>query len=203
MANDHKQVTIRSRKAWRSWLEKNHGQQESIWLIRYKKDKGPYVSYDDVVEEALCFGWIDSLPRKLDDKRTMLRLSPRKPKSVWSKVNKQRIARLKKRRLMTPAGEKAVKLAQKNGMWNALTEASSGKMPPGLKKALGQGKAMEYFQNFAPSAKRAVIEWITLAKKEETRKKRIKKTVDLAKKNLIANYPEGRNKGKPLPSKKD
>nr|MCU0246787.1 hypothetical protein [Bryobacter sp.] len=102
--DDLKRVTVRSRAQWRAWLETNHASTESIWLVTYKKSvASKYLPYDDLVEEALCFGWIDGLMRGLDEQRVMRLLSPRKPKSVWSKLNRERVERLNAAGLMHPA----------------------------------------------------------------------------------------------------
>jgi len=87
-------VLVTTREEWRAWLTANHAESGGIWLVRFKRGRGPHVTYDEVVEEALCFGWIDSLGRTLDDERSMLLLSPRKPRSAWSALNKSRIERL-------------------------------------------------------------------------------------------------------------
>lgn len=109
-------VQIESRSQWRTWLEQNHDRTDGVWLVTFKKHFGSkYVAYNDVVEEALCFGWIDSLPRKLDDERTMLWMAPRKPGSGWSKLNKERLARMMAAGLMTPAGSEKIEAAKQDG----------------------------------------------------------------------------------------
>lgn len=113
-------VAVKSRGEWRGWLEQHHGQLESIWLITYKKCAGRlYLPYEDFVEEALCFGWIDSLTRRLDEQRTMTLMSPRRARSAWSKPNKERVARLLAAGLMREAGIEAVERAKRDGMWDA------------------------------------------------------------------------------------
>jgi len=116
-ADARQRVEIKSYAEWRRWLAKHHAQTDAIWLVRWKKDRGPYVSYDDIVDEAFCFGWIDSLPRVLDEDRTMLLLAPRKPKSAWSGVNKKRVARLIADKRMAAPGLAAIETAKANGAW--------------------------------------------------------------------------------------
>jgi uncharacterized protein YdeI (YjbR/CyaY-like superfamily) len=186
---DFKLVEPTSRAEWRAWLQKNHIQSESIWLVLAKKGSGlPLLSVDEVVEEALCFGWIDSVPNKLDDKRYKILISPRKPKSNWSKVNKLRAARMIKAGLMMAPGMQMITLAKKTGTWNALNAIDKLFIPTDLKAALAAyPKSMAYFEAFPPSTKRGILEWIQNAKTEATRTKRIKETAELASKNIRAN----------------
>lgn len=178
-----------SRLAWRKWLEQNNSRQESIWLIIAKKGSGlPTLRIDDVVEEALCFGWIDSVPNKVDEQRYKILLSPRKPKSKWSKINKARANRMIKTGLMTDAGIKLIKLAKKTGTWNALEKIDNLIIPEDLRDAfIKNKKAQTYFEAFPPSTKRGILEWIDNAKTAETRNRRIVETVSLAANNVRAN----------------
>lgn len=188
MAADHDQIEIRSRAELRAWLEANHGRRDSIWLDTWKKHTPHHVSWDEVVEEALCFGWIDSQPRKLDDDRSMLRLSPRKPGSGWSGVNKARIERLISNGLMAPPGLARIDAARRDGSWEALDGASSLDIPPDLAAAFDRyAGAAANFAAFPPSARRAILEWIGLAKKLETRVARIEETARLAQVGERAN----------------
>lgn len=189
-------VEVASRAEWRAWLEAHHQQSESIWLVRYKQSvPEKYVSFDDVVEEALCFGWIDSRPAKLDEERTMLLLSPRKPKSVWSALNKSRLPALIESGRMTEAGMAKIREAQANGSWDALAEVDDQNPPSDLTAALAaNATAQENFRSFPPSAQRGIIQWIVLAKTEATRHKRIIETVRLATMGLKANSPESRGR---------
>ena len=182
-------VHPKSRAEWRKWLEKNHARTEGVWFISYKKETGkPRVTYEESVEEALCFGWIDSKGNKLDDERSMLWFAPRKVKSNWSKPNKERVERLIKQGLMTPAGLEKIDLAKKNGTWTALDGVENLEIPPDLAKAFSKNKtSKEYFGAFPRSVKRGILEWILNAKKPETRAKRIEETVTLAEKNIRAN----------------
>ena len=182
-------VHPKSRAEWRKWLEENQARKEGIWLISYKKDTGkPRFDYDESVEEALCFGWVDSKPAKLDDERSMLWFAPRKPKTNWSKLNKDRVEKMIKAGLMAPAGLAKVEAAKKDGSWNALDGVEALEIPPDLAKALSKNKtAKEYFEAFPRSVKRGILEWILNAKRPETRAKRIEETVTLAEKNIRAN----------------
>ena len=177
------------RAEWRKWLEENHTRTEGVWLIMHKKGTGkPRVDYAEAVEEALCFGWIDSKGNKLDDERSMLWMAPRKAKTGWSKLNKERIEKLIKAKLMTPAGLAKINAAKKDGTWNALDAIEALEIPLDLAKAFSKNKtAKEYFCAFPRSARRALLEWIASAKKPETRAKRIEETVTSAEKNLRAN----------------
>ena len=182
-------VHPKTRAEWRMWLSKNYMQAEGIWLITFKKASGkPRIEYDDAVEEALCFGWVDSKPNKLDDERAMLWFAPRKAGTGWSKLNKSRAEKLIASELMTPAGLSRIEAAKQDGSWNALDSIEALEIPPDLEKALADDKvAQEYFNAFPRSVKRAILEWIASAKKPETRAKRIDETVASAAKNIRAN----------------
>jgi uncharacterized protein YdeI (YjbR/CyaY-like superfamily) len=179
----------RDRAAWRDWLIRNHQSEAGVWLITFKKSAGkPTVSYDESVEEALCVGWIDSRPGKLDDERTMLWFSPRKPKSVWARTNKDRIRKLTAAGLMLPAGLSAVKIAKANGSWNALDEVEQLKVPEDLTLALADHPpAAKHFQAFPPGVRKGILQWIAQAKTAVTRAKRIHETATKAAKNERAN----------------
>lgn len=181
------QVEVLDRVSWRDWLVGHYQQAESIWLVTYKKHTAHYLAYDAIVEEALCFGWIDSLPRKLDGDRTMLLLSPRKPKSVWSKLNKTRVASLIEQGLMTPAGLMKIEQAKADGSWSFLDDVEALIMPADLAVALSANvMAKQYFEAFSPTAKKAILQWIKMAKQTQTRQQRIEKTVTLAAQNIKA-----------------
>lgn len=190
MAKDFPRVQIESRAEWRAWLAANHESAESIWLVTFKKGSGrPYVPYDDVVEEAICFGWVDSLPRKLDEERTMLLLSPRKPGSAWSKANKERAERMNAAGKMKPDGLRKIEQSKADGSWNFLDDVEALVVPEDLSAALeGHENAAENFAAFPPSSKRGILEWIKQAKKPETRGKRIRETAELASRNVRANH---------------
>lgn len=179
----------KDRKAWRKWLEKNSNKQSSLWLIIYHKSATtPSVYYDEAVEEALCFGWIDSKPNKRDAESFYLFFAQRKPKSNWSKINKERVEKLLARGLMTPPGLAVIEEAKRNGCWTALEKVDNLIYPEEMIKAFAKNKAAAMnFEAFPSSTKKGILEWIMNAKREETRKKRIEETVSLAEKNIRAN----------------
>lgn len=178
-----------TRAAWREWLTQHHASSPGVWLIYFKKASGqPRVGYDEAVEEALCFGWIDSLPRKLDADRTMLLFTPRKPRSGWSKVNKARLLHLEQAGLLMPAGRAAIARAQANGAWESLDAAEAGQVPADLAAALQQNPAAAAsFARFSPSSRKMILTWLLGAKRSETRAKRLSETVRLAALGLRAN----------------
>jgi uncharacterized protein YdeI (YjbR/CyaY-like superfamily) len=178
-----------SRAEWRAWLAQNYTQKEGVWLISYKKATGqPRFEYDEAVEEALCFGWVDSKPAKLDDARSMLWFAPRKPRTNWSKPNKDRVERLTAAGLMTPAGLAKVDAAKADGSWAALDGVENLEIPDDLATALALfPDAGAHFAAFPRSAKRGILEWILNAKRPETRARRIEETARLAEDNKRAN----------------
>jgi uncharacterized protein YdeI (YjbR/CyaY-like superfamily) len=186
---NHERVEIESRADLRRWLEANHRQSESIWLVTYKKSvPDKHVPYDDIVEEALCFGWIDSLPRKLDEMRTMLRLSPRKPGSGWSRINKERAERMIASGAMRPAGQAKIDEAKADGSWSKLDGVDALEMPRDLELALSRYEAARgHFEAFPASVRRGILEWIEQAKRPETRARRVEETARLAADNIRAN----------------
>lgn len=182
-------IQPKSRAEWREWLSSHHTQAEGVWLITFKKASGkPRLEYYEAVEEALCFGWVDSKGNKLDEERTMLWFSPRKKGSGWSKLNKSRIEKLITAKLMMPAGLAKIEAAKKDGSWSSLDSIEELEIPPDLEKSLAANKtAYKFFNEFPRSAKRAILFWIAGAKKPETRAKRIQETVTSASKNIRAN----------------
>lgn len=180
---------VRNRKALRNWFAKNHEKQNALWVVRYKKGSGvPCIKYEEIVEEALCFGFIDSTVNKLDDERSVIYVARRKPKSVWSNTNKERVERLIKEKLMLPSGLEKIETAKANGSWDAITSSQNYEMPAALAAALQKNKtAKKYFEAFPPGVKRYIYQWICLAKTEVTSQKRIQETVTLAAKNIRAN----------------
>jgi uncharacterized protein YdeI (YjbR/CyaY-like superfamily) len=189
-SSQSQQFYAEDRKIWREWLQKNHTKTKSVWLILYHKDSvKPSVTYDDAVEEALCFGWIDSKPNKRDDESSYLFFARRNPKSNWSKKNRERAERMISLGLMTSSGMEMIALAKNTGRWTALEEVQNSVIPTDLKEALAiKPIAEKNFSEFPPSSKRIILEWILNAKKPETRQKRIEETVQLAEKNIKANH---------------
>lgn len=164
-----------SRAEWRAWLAEYHAASTGVWLVYPKKSSGlPGPFYEDAVEEALCFGWIDSRPGKLDDERTMLRFTPRKRGSVWARSNKVRVERLVADGRMTAAGLRAIEAAKADGSWNALDDVDELRMPDDLAAALaGDPAAARGFDALSASAKKPILFWVTSAKREGTRARRI------------------------------
>ena len=180
----------KDRRAWRKWLQKNHRSSGRVWLIVYKKESGtPSVDYAEAVEEALCFGWIDSKANKRDEESYYQSFAKRKPTSKWSKINKLRVKKLIEEKRMTDAGLDAIQIAKKNRAWTALDEVDDTIIPKDLEIALGKNRpAKKYFASFPQSSKKIILEWILNAKKKETRQKRIDETVSLAGKNIRAHH---------------
>jgi uncharacterized protein YdeI (YjbR/CyaY-like superfamily) len=164
--------------------------EKSVWLIIYHKDsKTPSVEYEEAVEEALCFGWIDSKPNKRDADSYYLFFAKRNPKSNWSKANRERAEKMIKRGLMTEAGQAMIYLAKRMGTWVALKEVQDSVIPDALQELIGKNKkAFNNFNAFPPSSKRIILEWILNAKRPETRQRRIEETVALAARNIKANH---------------
>ena len=178
-----------TRSEWRNWLEMNHTRTNGIWLVSYKKETGkPRFDYNDAVEEALCFGWIDSKPNKLDAERSLLWFALRKPKTGWSKLNKERAEKAIATGLMTQSGLAKIEAAKLDGSWNILDAIEALEIPPDLEEALATYETARLnFDAFPRSAKRGILEWISIAKKPETRAKRIEETAKLAAENIRAN----------------
>lgn len=188
MTDERVRVEIHSRAGWRRWLRKHHRQADSIWLVIWKKGDPRHVSYGDIVEEALCFGWVDSLPRKLDAQRSMLLLSPRRTGSTWSKLNKDRAERLISAGLMTPAGLARIEDAKRDGLWSKLESVDALKVPADLAAAFRCHKpAAKYWETFPRSTRRGILEWIAQAKRPETRARRVLETATRAARNERAN----------------
>jgi uncharacterized protein YdeI (YjbR/CyaY-like superfamily) len=188
---DFARVEVDSRAALRRWLEAHHAQAESIWLVTYKKAAGArYLPYDAIVEEALAFGWIDSLPRALDAQRTMILLSPRKAGSSWSAVNRARVERLIASGAMHAAGLARIEAAKADGSWSRLDAVEALTVPEDLAAALVPGSVADtHFRAFPRSVTRGILEWIGNAKAPETRARRIAETAAKAADNLRANHP--------------
>lgn len=178
-----------TRDEWRAWLLRHAGTEAAVWLVTWRKAAGkPILSYEDAVCEALCVGWVDSQPRKLDDLRTMLYFSPRKPRSAWSRPNKRRVEELRAAGLMTEAGERAIAVSQANGTWTMLDEVEDLIEPADLQAALDTVvMARRHWDAFPPSARRGILEWIVQARTDPTRAKRIAETARLAGENQRAN----------------
>jgi uncharacterized protein YdeI (YjbR/CyaY-like superfamily) len=169
------QVYVKNRAAWRRWLAKHHAHSPGIWLVYDRKSsRADRLAYGDAVEEALCYGWIDSLTKSLDDTQYMQLFTPRKPKSTWSKANKVRVARLIEEGLMAPAGLAAIKAAKVNGSWTSLDSVEALSVPPDLAAALAANPvAARNFAAFPASSKKAYLHRVSQAVRPATRAARI------------------------------
>ena len=170
-----KKFYAKDRKAWRRWLESYHEKQPGVWLIYYKKGSGKSrVSYDEAVEEALCFGWIDSIVQPIDEEKFMQKFTPRKTKTVWSGLNKKRVEKLIAENLMMPAGMKIIEIGKQNGSWTKLDHVENQEIPADLKKVFAKNKkAAKWFEGLTPFRKKQVLYRLGNAKLAETRARRI------------------------------
>ncbi|WP_226390328.1 YdeI/OmpD-associated family protein [Penaeicola halotolerans] len=177
------QVQISSPADLRTWLEANHAQQESVWLVTYKKNvPDKYVSTQEVLDELLCFGWIDGIRRKLDEERTMQLISPRRVEH-WAKTYKDRAAKLIADGKMHTAGFRSIEVAKQNGLWDFMDDVDQLIEPADLRAALDQqAHAAVFFDGINPSSKRFVLRWLKLAKTDKTRQSRIEQLVALSAK---------------------
>ena len=178
------QLEVTSAQQLRDWLEVHHAQRESIWLVTFKKHTGErYVSIPEVLDEIMCFGWIDGIRRKLDDDRTMQLIGPRRVQH-WAKTYKDRVARLTNEGRMHPSGLRVVAEAKRTGFWNEMDDVDALELPSDLLEALrANPPALGYFERFSVSSKRFVLRWIKVAKTPQTRARRVEMTVRLAASN--------------------
>lgn len=176
----------RSQTEWRQWLEKNHQSKQSVWLVYYtKKSNIPSLSWSEAVDEALCFGWIDSTKKTIDDVSFMQFFTKRKPKSNWSKINKEKAANLTEQGLMTEEGLVSIETAKQNGYWTILDEVEELIIPKDLEIAFEKYKgSKDYFLSLSKSARKIILSWIVLTKQKDTRQKRIDEVAESAGLNL-------------------
>jgi len=174
------------KKDWRKWLELNHNKKEAVWLIFYKKKSPNYnLSWSDSVDEALCFGWIDSVKRTINAEKYKQYFSKRKAKSNWSKINKDKVKILIEQGLMEEQGHKSIEIAKENDSWTILDEVEALVIPEDLKEKFVNYKgSMEYFDSLSKSVKKILLHWVVSAKRKETRQKRILEISENAGKNL-------------------
>lgn len=170
------------RQQWREWLQENHDKEQSVWLICYKqKSAMPSISWSEAVDEALCFGWIDSTRKSVGDEKFIQFFCRRKPTSVWSKINKEKVARLIAEGQMTKAGYASIEIAQRNGSWTILDEVEALVIPDDLQQALdARPGAREFFESLSKSMRKSILQWLVLAKRPETRQKRLTEIASLA-----------------------
>ena len=177
------------REEWHAWLEANHATARGVWLVSWRSSSGrtPF-PYEDAIEEALCFGWVDSRANRLDDERSMLWFAPRRARSGWSAPNKRRVEALLAAGAMADAGLAKIEAAKRDGSWSALDAVEALQIPPDLAAALAaHGEAAAHFEAFPRSVRRGILEWIGAAKKPETRAKRVAETARLAAQGERAN----------------
>lgn len=191
------QVEVNSREEWRAWLQQHHASSPGVWAVTVKKGSvsadQEYVSARDLSEECLCFGWIDSKPGRIDDRRTALLCTPRKPGSSWSLVNKQRFAALDGEGRVAESGRRAAEAAKADGSWDRLADVDALVEPADLLTAFESNPtARLHWDAFPPSARRGILEWILNAKQPSTRSRRIAETVDKASRNERALQWKGR-----------
>ncbi len=179
------QLYVKTRDEWRKWLAKHHKTERELWLVFFKKETGkPSIEYDASVEEALCFGWVDSIIKKINDEKYARKFTPRKSESLWSESNKTRVKKMTEQGRMTEFGLARIEEAKQSGLWHKSPRLDiSFEISEEFERALQQNKeAQEFFRQLAPSYQRQYIGWIVVAKRPETREKRIKESIALLKK---------------------
>lgn len=183
------EVEPADRDTWRHWLEANHATARGVWLVGWRPSSGrTSVTYEAAVEEALCFGWVDSRGGKVDERRTKLYFAPRRPGSGWARSNKERVERLTAAGRMAPAGIRSVERAKDDGSWTILDAVERLELPDDLRVALdAHPPARPHWDAFPRSAKRALLVWVVTAKRDETRARRIEETAIAAQRNEHAN----------------
>lgn len=189
MANKENEIATfcpASQQEWRQWLQENHDKKQSVWLIYYKMKTGMRtLSWSDAVDEALCFGWIDSRAKPVDEEKYIQFFSKRKANSTWSKVNKEKVRQLIDAGKMTRAGLESIELAKQNGSWTILDEVEALVIPDDLEKAFKTKRgSRDFFMSLSKSVRKSILQWIVLAKREETRQKRVSEIAALAGKKL-------------------
>jgi uncharacterized protein YdeI (YjbR/CyaY-like superfamily) len=185
---DAEQVLIESPQQWRDWLAENHATSSGIWLVMWRPASGkPHVTYEQAIEEALCYGWIDGQAKTIDTDRTALWLSRRRPGSGWSVLSKQRVARVEADGRMTPVGRAVIDAAQADGSYSRFDDADNLVLPQDLLDAFDQRpRAREHWETFSEAVRRGILRWIVDAKRDVTRTARIEETADLAEQGIAA-----------------
>lgn len=175
---------------WRNWLEKNHESEQSIWLVVYKASTNiPSLTWSEAVDAALCYGWIDSTKKTIDKERYMQYYSKRKPSSTWSKINKDKVAKLIQGNLMAKAGLDCVETAKKNGNWALMDDVEKLIVPEDLRLALKeQSGGTEFYESQSKSTKRSLLYWVVIAKRADTKKKRITEIAQCAAKGILPDH---------------
>ena len=178
---DHSRIHPKTTAEWRRWLRDNHDKTQGVWLVTYRAATGkPRLGYEECIPDALCYGWIDSVNRPLDDERTALLFTPRKARSGWSRTNKVRIARLMKEGLMHPAGLAKIEAAKRDGSWTLLDSVEALEVPDDLRRALGSAGTRK-FEALTPGRRKEHLRNLVTAKRPETRAKRVADVVKIVR----------------------
>jgi len=191
---DAPKVFAEDRATWRAWLEANHAAASGVWLVGWRRGHGLQLDYGEAVEEALCFGWVDSKGQVVDEQRSRLYFAPRKAGSGWASSNKERVERLLAAGLMRPAGIAVIDRAKADGTWTIFDSVEAGIVPDDLAAALASHPpARANFESFPPGARKQLLAWIATAKRPETRAARIRETAERAARNERANEQRPRD----------
>ncbi len=178
MSDEVPQIEARDGTEFRDWLAANHQTAPAVWLVYWKKGSGhPSIEWSEAVDQALCFGWIDSKAKSIDDKRFRQYFTVRKPGSVWSKINKDKIAKLEAAGLMMPAGTAAVERAKEDGSWTILDGPEAGIVPDDLGSAMDRAGVRDTFDQLTAGKRKAILGWLVMAKRDATRTGRIERTI--------------------------
>jgi len=176
--DDYERIEAPDAETWRTWLEANHGTAPGVWLVFYKKKSGTKsIAWPEAVDEALCFGWIDSKATAIDEERYEQYFTKRKTGSPWSKLNKDKVAALEAAGKIAPAGQAAIDAAKEDGSWSMMDDAEALIVPDDLARLLDE-QALANFRALSPSRQRTILAWIVLAKRDDTRARRIQQTAD-------------------------
>ena len=188
MKDDAEKVLVESPQQWRDWLAGNHATSSGIWLVMWRPASGkPHVTYEEAIEEALCFGWIDGQAQTLDVDRTMLWLTRRRSGSGWSLMSKQRVARVEADGRMTDVGREVIDAAKEDGAWSRYDDADGLVLPPDLVDAFEvRDGSREHWETFSEAVRRGILRWIVDAKRDVTRAARVEETADLAERGVPA-----------------
>lgn len=178
-------ISVETREEWRQWLVKNHRTKQSVWILCHtKKSDSPTIPWSELVDEALCFGWIDSTRKSIDETKFIQHFGKRKPSGTWSKINKEKIKRLIANGQMTQAGLDVIEAAKQNGSWTILDQVEELVIPDDLEQAFKVHEgSKDYFLNLSKSVRKMMLQWIVLAKRAETRQKRIHEIAECAGQN--------------------
>ena len=177
---------FKNAQEWRQWLHDNHQSSKGVFLIFYRvNSEFESMRWEEAVQVAICYGWIDSTVKKMDDERRKQMFTPRKDKSVWSKLNKTYIEKLFKDNLIHESGLKKIEIAKQNGSWESLDAVENLEIPEDLNLAFKKNKtALDNYNNFSPSYRKSYLYWLNQAKRNETRNIRIAEIIRLCEQNI-------------------